>query len=667
MAIETVGFNLPILQPISITSGPVVNVSQFGAVGDGTKDDTAAIQSALNYIKANGGTLNFDAGRTYVVSKTLVIAGADDFKIDGNGATIKMANGTPVASGYPLLRVDTSDHFAVTELTLDGNRANRSPAEVPAHNVIIKGSHDFSFSQVNSVNAVADGFYLAASDKTDRSTYTQNALFLNCTADNGFRQGMSIINGENIQVIGGAYTNTHGTAPAAGIDIEANDGTAVPGNHNILIRGVILTGNDGYGVQLTAKGLPSNITIEGSYFADNDHGAVWLNTAQTLIKGNTFESFTLSEHALIYLGGHETNGNNVITGNSFNHINTGQAVLLAHRSAGANNQSYDNKYYDIDGPFLQPTTGMTGWDNVLTGSPTYPMTSSWDGGSALNGTVGDDQLVPTVTTEIINGHDGKDGISYLNSTSGVTVKLWHGTGSGGHAEGDTLISIEDVQGSNHNDRLGGTNQQNWLYGNGGDDTLAGLGGIDVLSGGFGKDTVYGGDGNDSIYGNDGTDALYGEGGNDRAWGGASNDTVKGEAGTDVLYGEDGDDVLYGGADGDTLLGQLGNDILYGEDGNDIFYSGQGTDRVIGGAGADTYVFDHNSTGKDIVEDFDVTADRVSLKQNINGNGISTAAEALTHVHADANGNAVLDLGQGNGVTLMGVAPTQLSTDDFIVI
>jgi hypothetical protein len=121
---------------------------------------------------------------------------------------------------------------------VDGNRANRSPAEASAHNILIKGSHDFSFSEVNSVNAVTDGFYLGASDPADPSTYTNNGLFLNCRADNGFRQGISIINGANIQVIGGAYTNTHGTKPEAGIDIEANEGTAVPGNYNILVKGV---------------------------------------------------------------------------------------------------------------------------------------------------------------------------------------------------------------------------------------------------------------------------------------------------------------------------------------------------------------------------------------------------------------------------------------------
>ena len=639
MATTTYGFNSPILSPISITSGPIVSVSQFGAVGDGKTNDTAAIQSALNYIKANGGTLNFEAGRTYIVSKNLTITGADDFKIDGNGAAIKMANGAPVQSGYSILRITTCDNFAVTELTLDGNRANRSPAEVPAHNVIIKDSQDFSFSQVNSINAVNDGFYLAALDKTDRSTYTENGLFLNCRADNGFRQGMSIINGENIQVIGGAYTNTHGTAPAAGIDIEANDGTAVPGNHNILIRGVTFSGNDGYGVQLSAKGLPTNITIEGSHFANNDRGGVWLNSAQTLIKGNLFEDFSQSDQAVIYLGGQNTNGNNVITGNSFNNISTADPVVYAHRYAGQGNQVYDNKYYDIDGPFFKSgSSGTTAWNNELTTSATDP-TTSWDSGSVINGTSGDDQLVATDKTETINGYDGTDQISYLNSPSGVTVKLWDGTGSGGHAQGDTLTSIENALGSNYKDNFEGTAGNNSLYGKGGDDDLLGRGGTDVLKGGDGLDRLYGGDGGDSIYG---------------------------DGGGDVLFGEGGDDVLYGGASDDALLGNLGNDILYGGDGNDLFYSGQGNDRLIGEAGADSYVFDHNATGKDIIEGFNVTADKVVLAANLNGNNIETAQQALAHVAKDANGDAVLDLGNGNTVTFVGIAPSQLGVEDFVI-
>ena len=86
-------------------------------------------------------------------------------------------------------------------------------------------------------------------------------------------------------------------------------------------------------MQLAAKGLPTNITVEGCYFADNDRGAVWL-----LIKGNTFENFTQSEHALIYLGGQGTNSNNVTMGNSFDHIDMGtrssSRTVRRHKQSG---------------------------------------------------------------------------------------------------------------------------------------------------------------------------------------------------------------------------------------------------------------------------------------------------------------------------------------------
>jgi len=355
-AAGTVGFSGALLEPVSITSGPDLNVSRFGASGDGKTDDTAPIQSALNYLKKHGGTLSFEVRRTYIVSQSLKIVGAEGFKLDGNGATIRMADGVPVKSGYSILFIAGSNHFAIVELTVDGNRANRSPAEVPAHNIHIKGSHDFSFSEVDSVNAVVDGFYLQASDPADPSTYTRNGLFLNSRADNGFRQGMSIINGHNIQMIGGAYTNAHGTKPAAGIDVEANPGTAIPGNHNILIRGVTLAGNDGYGVQLSARGKPTNITIENSYFADNRRGGIKLGTASTLIKGNTFENFSKSERGIIDLPAAQTNGNNVITENSFSNIHTGRAVIFAHRASGRDNEIHNNKFYNIDGPILELQT-----------------------------------------------------------------------------------------------------------------------------------------------------------------------------------------------------------------------------------------------------------------------------------------------------------------------
>lgn len=68
----------------------------------------------------------------------------------------------------------------------------------------------------------------------------------------------------------------------------------------------------------------------------------------------------------------------------------------------------------------------------------------------------------------------------------MKVDLLKGTASGGFAEGDTLVSIENVTGSDEaskRDTLYGGNQKNILTGLAGNDILEGDGGGDTIDGG----------------------------------------------------------------------------------------------------------------------------------------------------------------------------------------
>lgn len=69
----------------SMIEGAEVNVLDFGAVGDGAADDTAAIQAAINYAIANGSLrVRIPAG-TYKITDTITIANSLSTYIYGDG------------------------------------------------------------------------------------------------------------------------------------------------------------------------------------------------------------------------------------------------------------------------------------------------------------------------------------------------------------------------------------------------------------------------------------------------------------------------------------------------------------------------------------------------------------------------------------------------------
>lgn len=66
-----------------------VSVKDFGAVGDGTNDDTEAIEAAIDAVSAlGGGTVNFVNGETYLVSNIILLR--TNVSLVGNGCTISV-------------------------------------------------------------------------------------------------------------------------------------------------------------------------------------------------------------------------------------------------------------------------------------------------------------------------------------------------------------------------------------------------------------------------------------------------------------------------------------------------------------------------------------------------------------------------------------------------
>src|SRR4051812_10261744 len=151
----------------------------------------------------------------------------------------------------------------------------------------------------------------------------------------------------------------------------------------------------------------------------------------------------------------------------------------------------------------------------------------------------------------------------------------------------------------------------------------------------------------------GNQTLTGSDKNELTHGSSGNDTISGGKGIDILFGGDGDDSLTGGP---------GDDFLYGGNGTDRLSGGAGNDYLKGNAGNDTFVFGPDAGGRDTIGDFHRGADLLEIKTDLNGNGLKTAAQVLGTATANADGNAVLHLGGGIEIVLLGIHTTDLKAD-----
>ena len=173
------------------------------------------------------------------------------------------------------------------------------------------------------------------------------------------------------------------------------------------------------------------------------------------------------------------------------------------------------------------------------------------------------------------------------------INLLADTASSGHAAGDTLISIENLIGTEFGDNL---------RGNFGDNVINGGNGQDVLIGYNGDDMLFGGNADDAINGGAGT-----------AFGGSAQ--------SDTLVNIE---AVFSSLFNDMITGDAGNNYLYGSGGDDILAAGGGIDKFFGGSGADSFVL---GEGFAYVADFEDNIDQL----DVSAYGFNSLNDALANL------------------------------------
>ena len=334
-----------------------------------------------------------------------------------------------------------------------------------------------------------------------------------------------------------------------------------------------------------------------------------------------------------------------------------------------------------------------------------------DGDDDIDGGADGDVISGGNGADTIDGGDGVDFAVYLSSAAAVTIDLAAGTGAGGAAQGDVLISIENVIGSLFDDVLIGDAGANKLQGDAGNDIIDGGAGNDTLLGGAGADSLDGGGGVDtaSYFHSDAgvsVDLSTGTGSGGEAQddtlsnienllGSTLDDVLIGDAGDNVLSGVQGDDLLDGGAGADMLNGGEGRDTVtyaasdagvtvnlmngqtsgghaqgdrlssvenvIGSHFDDVLIGGASDNVMTGGAGADTFDI-RPGNGADTITDFGDGDDIIDLSHF--GFADFSAVSALI---TDTGDDLVLTFADGGTLTLLGVSDIgDLSAGDFLL-
>ncbi|MFC5360073.1 calcium-binding protein, partial [Azospirillum himalayense] len=145
----------------------------------------------------------------------------------------------------------------------------------------------------------------------------------------------------------------------------------------------------------------------------------------------------------------------------------------------------DTLYGGADGNVLVGLLGNDvlfggGGDDIIRGDKGDDLLYGEAGSDWLEGGDGNDDFFGDAGGDWLDGGNGIDYVSYGMSDAAVTVRLDVGVALGGYAQGDRLVSIEEVLGSSYNDTLVADARGNTLYGMFGDDLLIGGAGADLM-------------------------------------------------------------------------------------------------------------------------------------------------------------------------------------------
>jgi parallel beta-helix repeat protein len=266
----------------AVTTRPSADVRRFGAKGDGHADDTLAFQRAIDSLASGGGVVRVPAGR-YLIDplRSVRMRSHVDLRMDAGAKLLAKPNAAPRA--YVLLAQSVTDATISGGAIVGERDAHLGRKGEWGHGVMIRGASHVTVRNVTISRCWGDGISIGGLvRKGQASVPSTDILIDNVRCRGNRRQGLTIGRCRRVRVVDSEFSDTHGTKPEYGIDIEPDrPGTA----EDITIERCLLRRNRGGGIQVYHR--VSNVSIRGCTIENNGSGIYTVDAVNGVIANNT--------------------------------------------------------------------------------------------------------------------------------------------------------------------------------------------------------------------------------------------------------------------------------------------------------------------------------------------------------------------------------------------
>lgn len=252
--------------PTRKRGGTRIDVRSTGAHGDGMNDDTAAFQRAIDALPDDGGTVEVPAG-SYVIDPTrrvhlrsrMHLALAPDARL--------LAKPNAEERAYVLEAARVSDVEISGGRILGDRDGHLGNTGEWGHGIALYGVKRVTVRDIHVSRCWGDGIAISGkkTSPADKwSTPSEDIVIARAVSTGNRRQGLTIGYSRDVRVYDSQFSDTAGTAPQSGIDLEADKPYDT---RHVLIENCRINGNRGPGIQVYRRVY--DVTIRGCVIEGN--------------------------------------------------------------------------------------------------------------------------------------------------------------------------------------------------------------------------------------------------------------------------------------------------------------------------------------------------------------------------------------------------------------